>query len=197
MKQPPQVERESLEKMSQPVLVDVILRQQESIDQLFAEVTRLKGIINRNSSDSSKPPSSDFLKKSEIAKAETAEVGKRKAGGQPGHPGATRKGFGQVDRFEVIKPQECPQCGGQTWIEIGVKTRQCARLVEKPIEVVAYQQHQSRCQNCAMVVWGKMPAEVIQEQDLEASLQGMLVWLGSYGHLSYEQIDQEMVPAKK
>lgn len=193
MKEPPQFERDALEQMSQSVLVDIILRQQEAIHQLFEEVARLKGVINRNSSDSSKPPSSDFLKKSEIAKAETAEVGKRKAGGQPGHAGATRKGFGQVDRFEVVKPQECPNCGGQTWIEMGVKTRQCARLVEKPVEVVAYQQHQCRCQNCAMVVWGKMPAEVIQEQDLEASLQGMLVWLGTYGHLSYEKQQEWLV----
>lgn len=150
MKQPPQFERESLEQMSQPVLVDIILRQQESIQQLFEEVTRLKAIINRNSSDFSKPPSSDFLKKSEIAKAAPAAVEKRKAGGQPGDLGATRTGFGQVDRFEVVRPQECPKCGGQTWIEIGVKTRQCARLVEKPIEVVAYQldfsQSERRCE---------------------------------------------------
>ncbi len=175
MKQPPQFERAALEQTSQSVLVDVILRQQESIQQLFEEVSRLKGIINRNSSDSSKPPSSDFLKKSKIAKAETSDAGKRKAGGQLGHRGTTRKGFGQVDRFEVVKPQECPQCGGQTLIEMGVKTRECARLVEKPIEVVAYQQHQCRWQNCATIVWGKVPAEVIQDQDLEASLQEMLV----------------------
>ena len=90
MKEPPQFERAALEQMSQSVLVDVILRQQESIQELFEEVARLKGIINRNSSDSSKPPSSDFLKKSEIAKAEIADSGKRKAGGQPGHRGATR-----------------------------------------------------------------------------------------------------------
>jgi hypothetical protein len=28
---------------------------------------------------------------------------------------------------------------------------------------------------------------VIGEQDLEASLQGMLVWLGNYGHMSYKK----------
>jgi transposase len=193
MKQPPPFERAALEQMSQSVLVDVILRQQGSIQQLFEEVARLKGIINRNSSDSSKPPSSDFLKKSEIAKAETADEGKRKAGGQPGHQGTTRKGFGRGDRFEVVKPQECPNCGGQTWTDMGVKIRQCARLVEKPIEVVTYQQQQCCCQNCEMLVWGKMPAEVIQEQDLEASLQGMLVWLGTYGHLSYEKQQEWLV----
>ncbi|ELS32967.1 transposase IS66 [Pseudanabaena biceps PCC 7429] len=37
------------------------------------------------------------------------------------------------------------------------------------------------------MVWGELPKEVIGEQDLEASLQGMLVWLGNYGHMSYEK----------
>jgi Family of unknown function (DUF6444)/Transposase IS66 family len=93
MKQPPQFERQALEQMAPSLLVEIILRQQEATQQLFEEVARLKAIINRNSSDSSKPPSSDFLKKSEKAKVEPLDEGKRKAGGQPGHQGTTRKGF--------------------------------------------------------------------------------------------------------
>jgi len=193
MEQPPQFEREALEQMALPVLVDVILRQQEAIQKLFEEVIRLKAIISRNSSDSSKPPSSDLLKKSEKAREEPVEEGKRKPGGQLGHQGTTRKGFGRVDRFELVKMQQCPNCGGQSWTDIGVKTRQTARLVEKPIEIVEYQQHQCYCQNCATVVWGEMPVDVIGEQDLEASLQGMLVWLGTYAHMSYEKQQEWLV----
>jgi transposase len=70
---------------------------------------------------------------------------------------------------------------------MGVKTRQTARLVKNPIEIVEYQQHQCRCQSCETVVWGEMPSEVIGEQDLEASLQAMLAWLGTYAHMSYEK----------
>lgn len=187
MKEPPQFERQALEQMVPSHLVEIILRQQEAIQQLCEEVARLKAIINRNSSDSSKPPSSDFLKKSEKAKVEPLDEGKRKPGGQPGHQGTTRKGFGKVDRFEVMKPDDCPNCGGQSWVDMGVKTRQTARLVDHPIEIVEYQQHQCRCQKCETVVWGELPLEVIGEQDLEASLQGMLVWLGTYAHMSYEK----------
>jgi transposase len=78
MKQPQQFERQDLEKMTPSLLVEIILRQQEATQQLFEEVARLKAIINRNSSDSSKPPSSDFLKKSEKAKVEPLDEGKRK-----------------------------------------------------------------------------------------------------------------------
>jgi transposase len=193
MKQPPQFERPALEQMTPSLLVDIVLRQQEAIQQLFEEIERLKAIINRDSSDSSKPPSSDFLKKSEKAKVEPLDEGKRKPGGQPGHQGTTRKGFERVDRFEEVKTEYCPNCGGQSWMDIGVKTRQTARLVKNPIEIVEYQQHQCQCQNCQTVVWGEMPSEVIGEQDLEASLQGMLAWLGTYAHMSYEKQQEWLV----
>jgi transposase len=49
---------------------------------------------------------------------------KKKAGGQEGHRGKTRKGFNRVDRFEVIKPEGCPNCGAESWTEIGVRIRQ-------------------------------------------------------------------------
>ncbi|NEO41047.1 MAG: hypothetical protein F6J90_33875 [Moorea sp. SIOASIH] len=53
-----------------------------------------------DSQTSSKPPSSDLLKKSEkkpSLPSESNTSAKRKPGGQPGHKGKTRKGFGRVD----------------------------------------------------------------------------------------------------
>jgi transposase len=188
MKEPPQYEREILEKMQIPELVGVIMRQQEWGQQVYEEIERLKAVNNRSSKDSSKPPSSDLLKRSEKVVEETeAEEGKRKAGGQEGHKGKTRKGFNRVDRFETVSPQGCPTCGKGSWTEIGVRVRQTARLVAQPIEIVEYEQQQCQCNHCATIVWGELPKEVIGEQDLEASLQGMLVWLGNYGHMSYEK----------
>jgi hypothetical protein len=34
---------------------------------------------------------------------------------------------------ETIKPEDCPNCGGESWTEIGVSIRQTVRLVEQPI----------------------------------------------------------------
>jgi hypothetical protein len=53
------------------------------IEQLCAEVQRLKAIINKDSSNSSKPPSSDGLKQIPNSRERSG----RKAGGQKGHPG--------------------------------------------------------------------------------------------------------------
>jgi transposase len=189
MKEPPQYERELLENMPVEELVGVIMRQQEWAQQIYEEIERLKAVNNRSSKDSSKPPSSDLLKRSEKTPEahEKVEEGKKKAGGQGGHKGKTRKGFNRVDRFESIKPEGCPHCGEESWTEIAVNIRQTARLVEQPIEIIEYQQQECQCNHCGAVVWGELPKDVIGEQDLEASLQGMLVWLGNYGHMSYEK----------
>ncbi|MGF1514336.1 MAG: hypothetical protein ACFB5Z_11660, partial [Elainellaceae cyanobacterium] len=57
-----------LEQAPRSVLVAIIVRQQELIEQLAQEVERLKGIIDSDSQSSSKPPSSDLVRRSEKPK---------------------------------------------------------------------------------------------------------------------------------
>jgi hypothetical protein len=56
---------------------------QAKIEKQEAEIERLKRIINKDSSNSSKPPSSDGFQK----RPNSREASERKAGGQPGHKG--------------------------------------------------------------------------------------------------------------
>lgn len=73
----------------------------EIIKALQAEIARLKEILNLDSKTRSKPPSQEIIKKPEKKQStlDTDETElKRKPGGQPGHKGKTRKGFGRVDR---------------------------------------------------------------------------------------------------
>ena len=189
--QPPTiVERAALEALPVGRLVEMSLKQQEMIVGLFEEVERLKEILNQDSKTTSKPPSSDLLKRSEQAKEQPqGEAGKRKAGGQAGHAGKTRKGFGQIDRYEVLRPEACPHCRGKSFeaAPAGVRYQQVAQLRERPIEVVEYQQVRCTCAGCGEVVEAALPKDVIAGQDLGVSLQAMLTWLGVYGHLSYEK----------
>ncbi|ELS32966.1 transposase IS66 [Pseudanabaena biceps PCC 7429] len=81
MKEPPQYEREALENMPVGELVEVIVRQQEWAQQIYEEIERLKAVNNRSSKDSSKPPSSDLIKRSEkIDESKEEEEGKKKQG---------------------------------------------------------------------------------------------------------------------
>ncbi len=170
----------------------VIEQQQQAIEQLSQEVNRLKVSLSLNSQTSSKPPSTDLLKKPEKAKEQPSasdEAPKRKPGGQPGHLGKTRKGFGRVDRYEILQPQRRIHCGSEAFASepVAVQRQQVARLVARPIEVVEYQRHSCQCAQCGQSVSAEWPEDIVPGQDLSVGLQALLVWLGNYGHLSYEK----------
>ena len=185
---PPPFDRETMRKLPTEQLVEIIWQQQHQIEQLRQEIERLKVSLQLNSQNSSKPPSSDLLKKPQTPKASSdkTSTAKSKPGGQPGHPGKTRKGFGRVDRYEVLRPQLCLQCGSQAFAEVpvGVQVQQVAQLVERPIEIVEYQQHSCQCLNCDRGTTAAWPVSIVPGQDLGVSLQALLVWLGNYARMA-------------
>ncbi len=194
--QPIILEPESLKQLLPEQLVRIILHQQTVIEQLQQEIERLKAQQRTDSLSSSLPPSTDLIKKSEKPKDSIGDIqeGKRKSGGQPGHPGRTRKGFGRVDRYEILRPQVCPHCGTQEFAgePVAVQVQQVAQLVERPIEIVEYQRHSCQCAHCGQGTTAAWPDSIVPGQDLGVSLQALLVWLGNYGHLSYEK-QQELL----
>lgn len=202
---PPQLpDQATLRQLPTEQLVNIIVQQQQvieqqqqAIEQLTQEVNRLKGRLGLDSQTSSKPPSTDLLKKAEKAKEQpltSDEAPKRKPGGHPGHPGRTRKGFGRVDRYEILRPEVCLRCGSLEFTEqpVTVQVQQVAQLVERPIEVVEYQRHTLSCIHCGEVHGAAWPESIVPGQDLGVSLQALLVWLGNYGHLPYKK-QQELL----
>ena len=190
-------EIEQLNQLSRKELVAIILTQQKTIEQLQQKIEKL--IISRDldSKISSKPPSSDLLKKPEGKQDQPEkekEKQKRKPGGQLGHQGKSRKGFGKVDRYELLKAEKCSGCGQiLTAAEtVKIESQQVAQLVERPIEIVEYQRHHLRCDCCREVTSANWSNQMIPGQDLGIKLQGLLGWLGNYGHLPYEK-QQELL----
>ena len=80
---------DDLEQLSKPRLIDLVrqlLKRIERIDQLEARIVQLEAEnarLKKNSSNSSKPPSSDIVKPK--LKPLQGKKRKRKIGGQPGH----------------------------------------------------------------------------------------------------------------
>jgi len=141
---PQKLDDESLGKLAPEELVNIIIEQARTIEKLNKTIAELKQQVeklkvsrDRDSKISSKPPSGDLLKKSEKKHScadEEDKTPKRKPGGQPGHPGKTRKGFDRVDRFEILRPQLCECCGksGFSLEPIKVEIQQVARARRTP-----------------------------------------------------------------
>lgn len=108
MNQKPELnELEKLNQLSKKELVKMILTQQEIIEELKKEIEKLKISRSLDSKISSKPPSSDLLKKPERKEKSSSQKPPKSPGGQLGHQGKTRKGFGRVDRWEILKAETC------------------------------------------------------------------------------------------
>jgi transposase len=194
---PQEVERESLGQLSKEELVNMIIEQSKVIRELQQEIERLKVSRDLDSSNSSKPPSGDIHKKSENKKAppqEESNQPKKKPGGQPGHQGKTRKGFGRVDRYEILRPGNCVCCGQKAFAAVAVKVEKqsVAQLVERPIEIVEYQRQTCVCESCGNVQAAQWPEDIIPGQDLGVKLQAFLGWANNYAHMPYEK-QQEML----
>jgi transposase len=201
---PQELDRESLNQLSKEELVDIIIEQskvirdlQKIILELQQEVEQLKVSRDLDSKTSSKPPSGDILKKSENKKAPPQEESnhpKRKPGGQPGHQGKTRKGFGKVDRYEILRPNDCICCGHKAFASVAVKVEKhsVAQLVERPIEIVEYQRHTCVCECCGNVQTASWSPDIVPGQDLGVRLQAFLGWVNNYAHMPYEK-QQEML----
>ncbi len=183
---PQNLDRESLTQLSRQELVEIIIEQskvirelQKIIKELQQEIERLKVSRDLDSSNSSKPPSGDIHKKSENKKVppqEELNQPKKKPGGQPGHQGKTRKGFGRIDRYEILRPTDCVCCGQKAFAPAAVKVekRSVAQLVERPIEVVEYQRHTCVCECCRNIQTSQWPEDIIPGQDLGVKLQAFL-----------------------
>lgn len=102
-----QVAARDAQVAAQAVEIAGLKRKVEELTQL---VLTLQEQLNRNSGNSSKPPSSDSL--ADRAARRGNAKGERKRGGQPGHSGSTRELVPpeQVSKFENLFPPKCENC---------------------------------------------------------------------------------------
>ena len=110
-KLPPKLDREILKQLGTEQLVEIIIDQGKSIEnltnrvvELEKEIEKLKVSRDLETITLSKPPLGDILKETENKQQEKPEENqtqKRKPGGRPGHRGKRRKGFGGVDRIDL------------------------------------------------------------------------------------------------
>jgi transposase len=152
-------------------------RHQAVVAKLEARIAELEQRLNKNSSNSSKPPSSDGLKRKPKSLRPT-NTG-RKPGGQPGHPGHTLQQSPAPDLTEVITPDSCPYCSGDLRGEavVSVAKRQVFDLPPIRIRVTEYQAQSRLCPYCGRMVGAPFPAGVCAPVQYGDGMRGAMSYL--------------------
>jgi transposase len=126
------------------------------VGQLRAEVAELKARLAQNSRTSSKPPSSDGLRKPKSLR----KAGERPPGGQPGHPGETLKQVAHPDRIVTHHPpSHCDHCHCPLGEPTVAQRRQVFDLPPLRFEVTEHQVLAAQCR-CGKLFRGEFPAGV-------------------------------------
>jgi transposase len=153
---------------------------------LKAEVAELKGRLNMDSSNSSKPPSSDGLKKPSRPKGERTRAPSRR---KTGRPGKTRTDFGPPDRVEEVAPETCPDCQAvPTGPRVLLDRWQVAELVEKPFVVTEYQRFGISCLPCGKTVEPPPPPGILPGFSLGPRLTAFIGLLGHFANVTQNKM---------
>ena len=114
---------------------------QDALDEIALLKAKI-AVLEKNSSTSSQPPSSDIVKPPKTPKT-PKDKKKRKRGAQPGHQQHLREPLPpeMVDEIRKLELTNCPDCNSKLYLDPNeTKTFQQIELVEKPIVVTEYQQ---------------------------------------------------------
>lgn len=151
---------------------------------LEAQLARLQ----KNSTNSSKPPSSDLVKP---PRPSSGAAGKRKRGGQPGHPRHERPPFAPEDIDERIDYtlRVCPACGGRTTpLDLAPRIIQQVEVVSAPTTVSEHRGQACFCAHCQKTHYAEIPAAVRQAGLIGPRLTALVAFLKGGCHCSFTTI---------
>jgi transposase len=174
---------------AQAALLDAWKVLRDEIAELKATVRDLQARLQLNSTNSSKPPSSDPIG---LKRKPPAPPSQRKRGGQPGH----RKAFRALVPPEKLrssqdcKPCACRRCGHALHVEDpNPLIHQIAELPRIEPIVDEYRLHRLTCPDCGQTTCGTLP-EGVPTVSFGPYLQATLATLAGAYRLSKRQIQQ-------
>src|SRR6266516_7101839 len=131
----------------------------KALAKALARIAELEARLGLSSKNSSKPPSSDGLAKPPSRSLRAR--GRRKPGGQPGHPGQTLAQVAVADEVVRHEPVACTGCGRalNTAPEAGTEVRQVFDLPPVGVWVTEHRLVKRRC-GCGRITSGQAPVGV-------------------------------------
>jgi transposase len=175
------------------VLIDLLLTLESEVRQLRRQVKELKDRLALNSSNSSKPPSTDGLAKP-APKSLRTKTGRR-PGGQPGHPGRTLQPVSQPDHLVPHKLDRCPcgLCQGRSLRQepvLDYEKRQVFELPHKPLEVTEHQAEIKRCPVSGRLVTAPFPEEINAPAQYGPRFKAQMIYFNQQHFIPFQRLTQ-------
>jgi transposase len=179
-------------------LLDQLRERDEMIAVLRTEIAFLRERVadleerlGQNSGNSSKPPSSDRPGSRGADKGKGKKTGgKRKRGGQPGHPGSHRDLVppDQVDKVVDHYPEQCESCWSAlpSTPDENPQRHQVTEIPPIKPEVTEHRGHAVTC-SCGHTTQGAIPDQV-KASSFGARLSSIMTMLTGAYHLSRRQV---------
>ena len=158
-------------------LLRIVEEQRQEIIFLKERIAELERRLNSNSQNSSKPPSSDGLRKPNPKSLR--EKGKNKSGGQPKHRGDTLYQTIQPDQIVSHKLDFCPCCSKDMRrkpIE-GLIKRQIFDISVPKIEVTEHQAEIKYCTHCNHKISASFPIDVKAPAQYGSRVKAFAIYL--------------------
>lgn len=180
-------ERRILEKLCQRIqeLSERIQELSEELARLKEENEDLQEKLGSNSSNSSKPPSSD---RETTPRTRRRKPSPRKRGGQPGHPPHPRKLFPpqQCRKIEDHYPEQCKNCGSCNLEDCGEAPYRHQVVEIPPIKLLIdeLRLHWQKCQDCGDWTRAALP-EGVSAHGYGPRLTALIALYGSFVRASY------------
>jgi transposase len=164
---------------------------QAKLDALLAEVATLRELLaaaRKDSTTSSKPPSSDIVKP---RATQDSDAAKRSIGGQPGHPKHDRELFPaeQVTHFEEHTLDVCPCCGGP--LRRNAHFAKVVQQVDVDKPALTIEQHTSPeywCDHCQRGCKAPLPAHIDKGGLVGLELTALIAFMKGACHASFSTL---------
>ena len=155
------------------------------VEQLKQRLREVEEQLKEDSHNSSKPPSSDGLKK--IPKLRKPSG--KKPGGQKGHEGKTLQMVDNPDKVKIHTVERCGHCQKSLKDKepIGYDRRQVFDVPPIKVEVTEHRAEIKECDDCGKLTAAEFPGDITHKVQYGCRLKVNAAYIKNYALLSYER----------